>query len=224
LTLLDLADRLLDRGVVLSGDATISVAGVDLVYLGLNTVLSSVDALERAGKIGPASRRGGRGGPDAGEPTVPGRLPVAPGSAGRVSRPLHDLGETPGRGRVSTPVGGESPHAAPSAVADLADPLDAARMEGGRVQGVLPDRVEVDPDGVERGLAKLVLTLVEFIRQLLERQAVRRMDGGGLSEEQVERMGVALQRLEEKVRELCGVFRLAPEELNITLGPLGDLL
>src|SRR6266542_2370063 len=78
LTLLDLADRLLDRGVVLSGDATISVAGVDLVYLGLNAVLSSVDALERAGKIGPASRRGGRGGPDACEPTVPGRLPVAP--------------------------------------------------------------------------------------------------------------------------------------------------
>jgi len=93
-----------------------------------------------------------------------------------------------------------------------------------RVQGVLPDRVEVDPDGVERGLAKLVLTLVEFIRQLLERQAVRRMDGGGLSEEQVERMGVALQRLEEKVRELCGAFRLDPEELNINLGPLGDLM
>ena len=90
--------------------------------------------------------------------------------------------------------------------------------------GLLPDRIDVDPEGVEQGLARLVLTLVEFLRQLLERQAVRRMDGGSLSDEEIERVGLALLKLEEKTHELAAAFGLRPEELNITLGPLGDLL
>jgi len=77
---------------------------------------------------------------------------------------------------------------------------------------------------VEQGLAKLVLTLVEFIRQLLERQAIRRMEGGRLTDEQVERMGLALERLEAKMGDLCRVFGIEPEDLNINLGPLGDLI
>jgi hypothetical protein len=78
--------------------------------------------------------------------------------------------------------------------------------------------------GVEQGLAQLVLTLVEFLRQLLERQAVRRMEGGSLSDEEVERVGLALMKLEEKVHQLADQFGLRPADLNINLGPLGDLL
>jgi Gas vesicle protein K len=91
-------------------------------------------------------------------------------------------------------------------------------------RGLLPNRIDVDPEGVEQGLARLVLTLVEFLRQLLERQAVRRMEGGSLSDEEIERVGLALLKLEEKTHELAAVFGLHPDELNISLGPLGDLL
>jgi hypothetical protein len=90
--------------------------------------------------------------------------------------------------------------------------------------GALPSRIDVDPEGVEQGLARLVLTLVEFLRQLLERQAVRRMEGGSLSDEEIERVGLALLKLEEKTHELAAAFGLRPDELNISLGPLGDLL
>jgi hypothetical protein len=102
--------------------------------------------------------------------------------------------------------------------------LDDLRREVERLRGILPDRVDVDPDAVENGLAKLVLTLVEFLRQLLERQAVRRMEGGTLSDEEVERMGVALMRLEEKVHEMARTFGIDPSELNLEVGPLGRLV
>jgi hypothetical protein len=88
----------------------------------------------------------------------------------------------------------------------------------------LPSRIDVDPDAVSRDLAKLVLTLVELLRRVVEHQAVRRMDDPDLSEEQIERMGVALLRLEEKMGEIRDVFGVAEDELNIDLGPLGKLL
>src|SRR2546426_5531369 len=102
--------------------------------------------------------------------------------------------------------------------------LDDLRREVERLRGILPERVDVDPEGVEHGLAKLVLVLVEFLRQLLERQAVRRMEGGTLSDDEVERMGLALMRLEQKVHEMARAFGLDPSELNIKLGPLGRLV
>jgi hypothetical protein len=104
------------------------------------------------------------------------------------------------------------------------DEIGTLRRELERVRGVLPDRVNVDPEGVEQGLAKLVLTLVEFLRQLLERQAIRRMDGGTLTDDEIERVGVALMRLEAKVRELAEAFGLDPDDLNLGLGPIGKLL
>ncbi|HEX5521476.1 MAG TPA: gas vesicle protein K [Longimicrobiaceae bacterium] len=88
----------------------------------------------------------------------------------------------------------------------------------------LPERIDVDPDAVQQDLARLVLTLVELLRRVVEHQAVRRMEDGDLSDEQVERMGTALWRLEEKMHEIKAVFGLAGEELNIDLGPLGKLL
>jgi hypothetical protein len=107
---------------------------------------------------------------------------------------------------------------------DPEDELAELRREVERVRGILPERVDVDPDGVEQGLAKLVLTLVEFLRQLLERQAIRRMDGGTLTDDEIERVGLALMRLEGKVRELAQAFGVDPDDLNIGLGPIGKLL
>jgi hypothetical protein len=107
---------------------------------------------------------------------------------------------------------------------DPEDELSELRREVERVRGILPERVDVDPDGVEQGLAKLVLTLVEFLRQLLERQAIRRMDGGTLTDDEIERVGLALMRLEGKVRELAQAFGVDPDDLNIGLGPIGKLL
>ena len=104
------------------------------------------------------------------------------------------------------------------------DDLAVLRQQLEQVRGALPSRIDVDADGVERGLAQLVLTLIEFLRQLLERQAVRRMEGGSLTEEEVERVGLALMKLEEKLHELAQQFGLQPGDLNINLGPLGDLL
>jgi actin-like ATPase involved in cell morphogenesis len=93
-----------------------------------------------------------------------------------------------------------------------------------RVADRLPERVNIDAQSVEQGLAKLVLTLIELIRRLLEKQAVRRMEGGGLSAEQVEELGLALMKLEEKMAELKEHFGLQDEELNIDLGPIGKLI
>src|ERR671939_1882736 len=92
------------------------------------------------------------------------------------------------------------------------------------VTDTLPSRINIDAHSVEQGLAKLVLTLIEFIRRLLEKQAVRRMEGGSLSPEEVEALGLALMRLEEKMQELKAQFGLADEELNLDLGPVGRLI
>jgi len=93
-----------------------------------------------------------------------------------------------------------------------------------RLQERPPQRIEASPQNVEKGLAKLVLTLIELIRQLLEKQAVRRMEAGSLSDDQIENMGLTLMKLEDKMKELQAVFGLKDEDLNINLGPLGDLL
>jgi Gas vesicle protein K len=85
-------------------------------------------------------------------------------------------------------------------------------------------RIECNQETIEQGLAKLVLSLIELLRQLLERQAIRRMEGKSLSDEQVEEMGKALMTLEAKIRELADHFGITPADLNLDLGPLGNLL
>lgn len=87
----------------------------------------------------------------------------------------------------------------------------------------LPERIDCSSETIEHGLAKLVLGLIELLRQLLERQAIRRMEGGSLSDQQVEEMGLALMKLEEKVKELAQQFGLTQEDLKLSLGPLGNL-
>jgi hypothetical protein len=87
----------------------------------------------------------------------------------------------------------------------------------------LPPRLNTDPDKVENGLAKLVLTLIEVLRKVLEHQAVRRMEGGHLSDAEIEKLGVALLRLNDRMQDMKGIFGLADEDLQIDLGPLGRL-
>jgi hypothetical protein len=85
---------------------------------------------------------------------------------------------------------------------------------------IVPERISADPEIVENGLAKLVLSIVELVRRLLERQALRRMDAGNLTDEEIERLGNALMKLEEKMAELKSTFGLSDEQLNMKLGPL----
>src|ERR1051325_8681716 len=146
--LVDAVDHLLNRGAVLTGEATISVAGVDLVYLGLRVLLSSVENLP---------------GDEGGEGT---NLPTGPG-------PRRSL------------AGAMPPMAAPAALRSRAAPTMAPAADP-------PAAPEERP---EQGLAKLVLTLVELLRQVVERQALHRMEGGRLDDDQVERMGRALMEL-----------------------------
>lgn len=88
----------------------------------------------------------------------------------------------------------------------------------------LPQRINADPEKVEQGLARLVLTVVELLRHVLEHQAIRRMDGGTLSDQEVERLGLALLKLSQRMDELKTTFGLTDDDLNIDLGPLGRLL
>jgi len=91
-------------------------------------------------------------------------------------------------------------------------------------QDILPRKIDANPKNVEKGLAKLVLTLIELIRKLLEKQAMRRVEAGSLSDEQIENVGETLMKLESKMEELKQIFGLKDEELNLNLGPLGDLM
>jgi len=96
--------------------------------------------------------------------------------------------------------------------------------EMGKTDDVLPEKIDANSENVEKGLAKLVLTLIELIRKLLEKQAMRRVEAGSLSEEEIERAGETLLKLENKMKELKQIFGLKDEELNLNLGPLGDLM
>jgi len=88
----------------------------------------------------------------------------------------------------------------------------------------LPQRLESNKDSVERDLFRLVLTIVELVRQLMEKQAIRRVDQGDLGDDQIEELGTALMGLESAVRHLREQYDLSPEDLNLDLGPLGQLL
>jgi hypothetical protein len=85
---------------------------------------------------------------------------------------------------------------------------------------MVPERISADSEAIENGLAKLVLSIIELVRRLLEKQALRRMDSGNLTDAEIERLGNALMKLEEKMAEMKGAFGLSDEQLNMKLGPL----
>src|SRR6266545_3499018 len=105
-------------------------------------------------------------------------------------------------------------------VEDVAEEASAALLAIARS---LPERINADPERVEQGLARLVLTVIELLRKVLEHQAIRRMDGGDLTDDEVERLGLALLKLNGRMDELKETFGLTDEDLNIDLGPLGRL-
>jgi hypothetical protein len=198
-TLFDLLDTALDKGIVVQGDATISVADVDLVFLGLKLVLASVETMR--------SWRG-NGNQEAGSREQEAACVAQPPSAvtGRDARPEPFRRAQGGlRREESRPYGPDD-------------------VRGERQAPTSIERLAAEPEKAERGLAKLVLTVVELLRRLLEEQAIRRMQRGSLSEEEIERMGGVFQQLEHKMEELKRVFGLEGEELNLDLGPLGKLM
>jgi hypothetical protein len=102
--------------------------------------------------------------------------------------------------------------------------LDLFGDELKRLDNALRRRVNADRENLEKGLAQLVLTLIELLRQLMERQALRRIEGGSLSPDEVERLGETFKLLSERMEELKEHFGLGDEDLNLDLGPLGRLL
>ncbi len=104
------------------------------------------------------------------------------------------------------------------------DDLELFGTELDRIGQALSRRVNADPEKLEKGLAQLVLTLIELLRQLMERQALRRIEGGTLTPEETERLGQTFLALEERMEELKCEFGLEDEDLNLNLGPLGDLM
>ena len=103
------------------------------------------------------------------------------------------------------------------------DSLDDFLRGLDRLNNAIPSRINADPQNVEKGLSKLVLTLIELLRQLMERQAIRRMEGGSLTDDEVERLGQTFLLLRRRLGELREAFGLTEHDLNLDLGPLGKL-
>ena len=122
---------------------------------------------------------------------------------------------------AETPDVGTRNFSTPDATADESGDVASAALQA--LARALPDRINADPEHVEQGLARLVLTVVELLREVLEHQAIRRMDGGTLTDVEVERLGLALLKLNHRMDELKTIFGLTDEDLNIDLGPLGRL-
>jgi hypothetical protein len=179
-TLVDLVDRLLGKGVVAAGDVTLSAADIDLVHVNLRALIASAGTIA-SGIVVPVGN--GR------------QAPPVPVSRGRSD---------------------ESPRTAP--------PPRPALPPARRRSSSDETRIDADPEKLERGLAQLVLTLVELLRDLMERQALRRIDDGTLSDEEIDRLGETFMLLDQRMGELKDVFGLTDEDLNLDLGPLGNLL
>jgi hypothetical protein len=128
----------------------------------------------------------------------------------------------PARARRSSIARTRSRRRKPSTTIEVRE-IESLRAQLDRLAAAPPPRWNANPDDVRKSVLKLVLTLVEFIRQILERQAIRRMEANTLTPEQTEAVGLALQRLEETIRDLAEQFGLRPEDLNLDLGPIGRL-
>lgn len=212
-TLLELLDRLIDKGVVVKGEILLSVADVDLVYLNLALLLSAVKTVEHAVRRGDRRERGisakERSAPqeilDKQQSVVqsnnaPKHKKEAEASYERNRSAHRNAGNTGKNHRTSRLASDDKPQ----------------RRAG--------SGINVDPEHVEKGLVALVLTLVDLIRQLMEKQAIRRVEDDQLTETEIERVGNAFFLLDEKIAELKKAFDLTDEDINLNLGPLGDLL
>ena len=226
-TLLELLDRLLDKGVVVKGEILLSVADIDLVYLNVGLLLSSVKTVEQA-----ARRGGNREGTFEEFPARSIERPSASYATGAPQALLRGTTQSEFLDEPHLEVAGID--AAPARLPEATGQRN--NSVGEMMARTLPSatdyeldqfagpRANIDPDNVGKGLAQLVLTLVELIRKLMEKQAVRRLDAGQLEMGEIERMGNAFLLLDERMEQLKETFGLQDEDLNLDLGPLGELL
>ncbi len=198
LDLSDLLNTVLDRGAVVHGEVTIAVADVDLIKLNIGLLLQAVATAEL--------RRG-----PPGTQTAPNSL------AGAIGAVPHKGASVLGAPVHTAPMHSEAKSGYSGVAGKPGEQSLNAVAQG------LPERINADATAPETGLARLVLTLIEVLRKVLEHQAVRRMEGGRLTDEEVERLGLALARLNDRMAELKRVFGLSEEDLQIDLGPLGRL-
>jgi hypothetical protein len=198
ISLCEALDRVLNTGVVALGEVTLSVADVDLIYLGLQLVVTSI---ESGRELAAASA----------EPE--------PGPDGRGSLRL-----MPGEERPATQAGKRSPSAAlPLPLAGRTGSLPSS-APGEKAELMAHAPAQADSNREKNGLGKLVLTLMKVLHELLQRQALRRIEGGALTPAQMERLGVTLMNQAREIERLRKDFGLLEEDLNLDLGPLGKLL
>lgn len=168
-TLVDVLDRILDKGAVVDGELAIRIADIDLIFIGLRLLVTSISRVEKLRK--------GNG----------------------IQKKLKPTKE------------------------DL-EYLQELEREIQKAERDIPRIIDAgSPKKAERGIAKLVLTLVEFIRKILEKEAMRRIEIGNLSDTEIQKLGLTLKALEKKIEELKAVFGIK-EKLNLELGPLGNLM
>ncbi|MDI6779428.1 MAG: gas vesicle protein GvpJ [Bacteroidota bacterium] len=180
-TLIDALDKVLEKGAVINGDIVIRVADVDLVFLGLRLILTSISkAEEMSGKS--------------------------------FSNPDKEF--TPHQGKLGA---GFTPE-------DI-EYIEKLQKEIKRAEENIPKLIDAsDPKKTEQGLAQLVLTLVELIRKLMEKEAFRRIKRGTLSPVEIQKLGLSLKAVKMKIKEIQTIFGIEDEELNLDLGPLGNLM
>ena len=189
-TLVDALDKVLEKGAVIQGDVAIRVADVDLIYLGLRVILTSISKAEEMS---------GKNWRSFGKDYYPSPHTI------RLRRT--------GVGVSREPTKEESEY------------MVKLEQEIRRAEANIPKIIDAkSPKKAEQGIAKLVLTLVELLRRLMEREVIRRMQKGSLSNVEIQKLGLTFKAMEKKMQELKAVFGIEDEELNLDLGPLGNLM
>jgi hypothetical protein len=169
-TLVAALDKVIEKGVVINGDLVIRVADVDLVFLGLRLILTSISKAEKV-------------------------------SGKNFSNPDKEF----------TP--------------EDIEYIQKLQREIKRAEENIPKLIDLgNPKKTEQGLAKLVLTLVELIRKLMEKEAYRRVKKGSLSSAEIQKLGLSLKAVKKKIQEIQAIFGIEDQELNLDLGPLGNLM
>jgi len=165
----DVLDKVLEKGAVINGDLVITLADVDLIFVGLRLILTSISKAEEiSGRTFGKRNR---------EPTI------------------EDM-----------------------------EYIETLQEEIRRIERNIPKNIDLGhPQRAEKGLAKLILTLVEVIRRLLEKESYRRVKGGTLSAIEIQKLGLSLKAIKKKIKEIQTIFNIEDEELNLDLGPIGNL-
>jgi hypothetical protein len=169
-TLVDALDKVIEKGAVINGEIIIRLADIDLVFLGLRLILTSISKAEKlSGKRFSSSSR---------EPTP-----------------------------------------------EELEYINKLQREIRKTEENIPKIIDANnPKKAEKGIAQLVLTLVELIRKLMEKEAFRRVKGGNLSQIDIQKLGLSLKAIDKKIKEIQAIFGIEDEELNLNLGPLGNLM